>query len=39
MVVESELEKLGVRYVDVRIGEVNTIGDVIRDQLEQLDID
>jgi AraC-like DNA-binding protein len=38
MVVKTELEKLGVRYVDVNIGEVNTIEDVPRDKLDQLDV-
>ena len=38
MVVKSEFEKLGVRYVDVKIGEVNTIEDVPRDKLDQLDM-
>ena len=38
MVVKTELEKLGVRYVDVKIGEVNTPEDVPRDKLDQLDI-
>ena len=38
MVVKTELEKLGVRYVDVNIGEVNTIEDVPRDKLDQLDM-
>lgn len=37
MVVKIELEKLGVQYVDVNIGEVNTIEDVPRDKLDQLD--
>ena len=34
MVVKNELELLGVRYVDVKIGEVNTI----EDKLDQLDV-
>jgi AraC-like DNA-binding protein len=38
MVVKNELEKLGVRYVDVNIGEVNTIEDVPRDKLDKLDM-
>jgi AraC-like DNA-binding protein len=38
MVVKSELEKLGVRYVDVKIGEVNTIEDISGDKLDQLDM-
>jgi AraC-like DNA-binding protein len=38
MVVKAELEKLGVRYVDVLIGEANTVEDVSKEQLERLDI-
>ncbi len=38
MVVKAEFEKLGLRYVDVIIGEVNTIEDIPKEQLEQLDI-
>lgn len=38
MVVKTELEKLGVRYVDVKIGEVNTVEDIPGDKLELLDI-
>jgi AraC-like DNA-binding protein len=38
MVVKSEFEKLGLQYVEVNIGEVNTIEDIPREQLEQLDI-
>ena len=38
MVVKTELEKLGVRYVDVKIGEVNTIEEVPKDKLDQLDM-
>ena len=38
MVVKTELEKLGLRYVDVKIGEVNTIEDVPGDKLDQLDM-
>ena len=38
LVVKAELEKLGVRYVDVRIGEVNTIDDLPKETLEILDI-
>jgi hypothetical protein len=37
MVVKTELEKLGVRYVDVKIGEVITQEDIPRDKLDQLD--
>ncbi|MFH0757547.1 MAG: AraC family transcriptional regulator [Bacteroidota bacterium] len=38
MVVKAELEKLGVRYIDVKIGEVNTIEDVSKEQLQKLDV-
>lgn len=38
MVVKSELEKLGLHYVDVKIGEANIIGQVLPEQLDQLDI-
>ena len=38
MVVKTELENIGVRYVDVKIGEVNTVEDVSRDKLDQLDL-
>jgi AraC-like DNA-binding protein len=38
MVVKAELEKLGVRYVDVLIGEANTVEDVSKEQLKKLDI-
>jgi AraC-like DNA-binding protein len=38
MVVKAELEKLGVRFVDVKIGEVNTVDEISRDKLDQLDI-
>ncbi len=38
MVVKAELEKLGLRYVDVKIGEVNTIEDIPGEKLEKLDI-
>jgi AraC-like DNA-binding protein len=37
MVVKSELERLGVGYIDVRIGEVITKEDVPLEQLELLD--
>jgi YesN/AraC family two-component response regulator len=39
MVVRSDLEKLGIPYTYVHIGEVNAIGDVPKDKLDQLDID
>ena len=38
MVVKTELENFGVRYVDVKIGEVDTVEDVSRDKLDQLDL-
>ena len=38
MVVKAEFEKLGLQHVDVEIGEVNTIEDIPKEQLEQLDI-
>ena len=37
MVVKSELEKLGLHYVDVKIGEADIIEKVLPEQLEQLD--
>jgi AraC-like DNA-binding protein len=37
MVVKTELEKLGVQYVDVKIGEANTVEDVSKEQLQKLD--
>jgi len=36
MVVKSELEKLGLQYAYVKIGEADIIGDVQPEQLEQL---
>ena len=39
MVVKAELEKLGLKYAYVRIGEANIIGDVQQEQLEQLKMD
>jgi hypothetical protein len=38
LVVISELEKLELHYIDVKIGEVDFIGKVLTEQLEQLDI-
>ena len=38
MVVKSELEKLGLHYVDVKIGEANIIENMQSEQMEQLDI-
>ena len=37
MVVKSELEKLGLLYADVKIGEADIIGDIPLEQLSQLD--
>lgn len=39
MVVKAELEKLGLKYVYVRIGEADIIGDVQPEQLDQLKTD
>lgn len=39
MVVKAELEKLGLQYAYVRIGEANILGDVKQEQLERLKID
>ena len=38
MVVKAELEKLGISYVDVKIGEVNTIEDIPEINWNLLDI-
>ncbi len=38
MVVKNELEKLGLHYTDVKIGEANIMGNILPEQLEQLDI-
>ncbi len=38
MVVKAELEKLGLHYVNVKIGEADIIEDVLPEQLQQLDI-
>ena len=38
MVVKAELEKLGLHYVYVKLGEVDTIEDIVPEQLEQLDL-
>ena len=38
MVVKAELEKLGLQYVYVKIGEANIIGEVQPEQLKQLDV-
>ncbi len=39
MVVKAELEKLGLQYVYVRIGEANIIGNIQPEQLERLKTD
>ncbi len=39
MVVKSELEKLGIEYAYVKIGEASVIGDVQQEQLETLKAD
>ena len=38
MVVKSELEKLGLQYTHVKIGEANIAGKIKPEQLEQLDL-
>ncbi len=38
LVVKSELEKLGLKYHYVRIGEADIIGDIQQEQLEQLKV-
>ena len=38
MVVKSELEKLGLQYIDVKIGEADIIGDIPHEQIERLDV-
>jgi len=38
MVVKHELEKLGLRYIDVKIGEANIIDEILPEQVKQLDI-
>ncbi len=38
IVVKSELEKLGLHYRDVKIGEANIIGNILPEQLDKLDI-
>jgi AraC-like DNA-binding protein len=37
MVVKAELEKLGLQYIDVKIGEANIVENISPGQLEQLD--
>jgi AraC-like DNA-binding protein len=37
MVVKAELEKLGLQYVDVKIGEADIIDNIQPEQLQQLD--
>ncbi len=38
MVVKSELEKLGLKYIDVKIGEADIIENILPDQLAKLDL-
>lgn len=38
MVVKAELEKLGLQYIDVKIGEADIIGNILPEQMERLDI-
>ncbi|MBN1597789.1 MAG: helix-turn-helix transcriptional regulator [Bacteroidales bacterium] len=38
MLVKAELEKLGLHYVDVKIGEASIIENIPSEQLDQLDI-
>lgn len=38
MVVKAELEKLGLKYIDVKIGEAEIIDNMSLKQLEQLDV-
>ncbi len=38
MVVKSELERLGIQYTYIHIGELNTIEEIPGDKLDQLDI-
>jgi len=38
MVVKAELEKLGIVYMDVKIGEVDTMEEISKDQLQKLDV-
>ena len=37
MVVKAELEKLGLSYLDVKIGEAELISDISKEQMKQLD--
>ena len=39
MVVKSELEKLGIRYDNVKIGEFDIIGNILPEQIAQLDLE
>lgn len=38
MVVKSELEKLGLQYIDVKIGEADIIGNIHPEQIKLLDV-
>ncbi len=37
MVLQSELEKIGIQYNNLELGEVNVVGSISSEQLEQLD--
>jgi len=38
IVVKSELQKLGLKYINVKIGEADIVEDILPEQLEKLDI-
>ena len=38
MVVKSELEKLGINFIDVKIGEADIFGEILPEKLDQLDV-
>jgi AraC-like DNA-binding protein len=38
MVVKAELKKLGLHYMDVKIGEAEIVGNMLPEQLEQLNV-
>jgi hypothetical protein len=38
MVVKSELEKLGLHYISVNLGEVEVIENILSDRFKQLDL-
>jgi len=39
MVVRGDLEKLGIRYINVNIGEADIVGKLLPDQLAKLDLE